>query len=170
LRPSQSGFEHGLVRGRCARKSCVSRYGIVRLTLDFRDRKRVDQSARLECAACGRVWSGAKVPELPHDVQRHAITLILPPEKRVLIWTRRGTVHREGDDAYIVENATYDAYLDAFAEWHKRNDSYGLAAERRRAAQKAQNEKEAAEFVEWIKGVEARAAERAAAAKELGIA
>lgn len=168
----EANFGQELRRGRCAKRGCKSRYAVVRITYDLRDRREVLTSATLECAECGRTWRRTRVPDLREwkNVQRHALTLILPPEKRVKIWVTRGHIKREGDDALIVENANYGLLMDAMAEWRKRNGTYEAAkarAKARKAEAKAITE---AETVAWIKRMTAEWDARDAAAKELGIA
>jgi hypothetical protein len=172
LRRDQSAFEHGIVRGRCAAKRCESRYAIVQVTFDFRDPKSVLQSAELVCAACDRIWRRTHVPDLAQhkNLQRHRLVLIVPPEKRVRIWANRGHIHREGDDATILVNATYSLLMDAYAEWRKRNGRV-LEAEARRLAKRQAAAEEAER--EWLAFYNAKRDEwdaRDRAAKELGIA
>lgn len=172
LRRDQEAFAHGLVRGRCAGKRCASRLAIPQVTYDFRSEREVEVAAELVCAACDRVWSRTAVPTLSRhkDVQRHRLLLILPPKDAVRTWVSRGHVHREGDDAQIVRDATYWALLEAWQTWHKRNDRFEAAKERRRERERARKETEMAEWRAREAAIQARIREREAAARELGIA
>lgn len=172
LRRDQSAFEHALQRGRCAARKCQNRYAIVRVTVDFRNPREKLWAAELVCAECDRVWGATSVPDLAtyKNVQRHRLLLILPPEKAARTWVSRGRIQREGDDALIIDNATYGAFMEANAEWTRRNDLVREAAWRREQKRK---EAAAAREAEWLAFYKSKRDEwdaRDAAARSLGIA
>lgn len=172
LRRDQSAFEHGLVRGRCAARKCQNRYAIVRVTVDFRNPREKLWAAELVCVSCDRVWAATKVPDLAayKNVQRHRLLLVLPPEKTVHIWISRGRVQRQGDDALIVDNATYGAFMDANREWTRRNERTREAAWRREQKRKEAAAAREAEWLAYYKSKQAEWDARDVAARELGIA
>src|SRR5512146_79611 len=69
-----------LVRGRCLARRCRSRWGVVRVSLDFRDASGVDRLATVECAACSRTWRRVHPPALRNadGTQAVRLTLVLP--------------------------------------------------------------------------------------------
>lgn len=108
------------VRGRCRggtkRKPCPSRWGVVRVSLDFRDaHAEVDRLATIECAQCGRTWRRISPPSM-HQYQRVHLTIIAPAT--LTRWYRRGTWHRLGSDGLVVREASM-ADVSTAAEDHK---------------------------------------------------
>lgn len=97
------------VRGKCLgrvkRKPCGSRWGVVRVSLDFRDPERVDRLATIECASCGRVWRRTKPTSVRSAAGYQAVrlTVILPATAER--WYSRGAWHRDGDDALVLRDA-----------------------------------------------------------------
>lgn len=127
------------VRGRCLRKRCGARWGVVRVTIDTRDATRIDRFAHVECAACGRVWRRVKIPAITSAAgyQRVRLTLVLPAEAHR--WYARGRWHREGDDAVTIIEATIGD-LDEAARAHRAKSETRLAA----AARKRDRDQQAA--------------------------
>jgi hypothetical protein len=125
-------------RGRCLARRCTSRWGIVRLSLDFRDPLRVDRLATMECAVCGRVWRRVREPSITSSAGYQAVrlTLILPATMKR--WFARGRWHAEGADAVVLPEADLGD-LDEAARAH-RVKSEALAS--RKAAVKAKRETE----------------------------
>jgi len=106
------------VRGRCLGRRCKSRWGIVRVSLDFRDPATVDRLATIECASCGRTWRRCKVPPItsPGGYQAVRLTLILPASMHR--WFARGRWHAEGSDGVVLAEATIGD-LDEAARAHR---------------------------------------------------
>jgi len=171
IRRDQSAFDHGLRRGRCARKGCDSRLAIVRLTFDFRDAREINESAELVCATCDRVWATVKAPDIRRhrNGQRVRLTLILPPEKAAHTWIRHGATHRSGEDALTVAEANHAALLEAQHDWRVRNEKL---LDRQQRVKDRQREKAETEMADWrrrMAEVDKSIAARDAAARELGI-
>lgn len=166
-----AAFDHGMRRGRCARKGCESRLAIPRVTFDFRHPEAIEQAAELVCVTCDRVWGSIKVPDIRShkNHQRVRITLILPPTDKARTWVRHGAVHRVGDDAAIIADANYTLLMEAQAEWRVRSDRRLDAKARAKARKLAQSEADMAEWRERMAAVEANRAAREEAARELGI-
>jgi hypothetical protein len=143
----------------------------VTITYDFRDAKEVLVSADLVCAECDRVWHRARVPDLTRhkNVQRHRLTLLLPPKEAARTWIARGKVHREGDDAQVVYDATYGQLMLANEEWRKRHDSHQLAAWRRKQREQAKKDAALADWQAWYAEHKADLDARDVAWKELGL-
>lgn len=158
-----------LVPGACRKRRCKSRFGIVRLSVDTRDRERIDTLATVECAACGRVWRRTRPPKLG-EYQSTALTLVLPATERR--WYARGRWHREGDDAVVVRDATQADLMAATGDWRKRNAALGAAkvraAERKAAAERETHERTMATLARLAELDAARAADEAAAAAREG--
>lgn len=158
------------VRGKCRKGRCRSRWGVVRLTIDFRDPRRVDRFATLECAVCGHVWrrvSDGTAITSREGYQAVRLTLILPGS--VNRWYSRGHWHREGDDAVILREADIGDLDEAARDHRKREDR--LAATRQRAAdRKAASDREAHEramaLLDRLHAMDAERAEAEAAARE----
>lgn len=163
------------IRGRCLggtkRKPCPSRWGVVRVSLDFRDPARVDRLAVVECATCGRVWRRCTPPAIRsrEGYQSVRINLILPATMNR--WYSRGHWHVEGDDASVLRDADLGD-VDEAARAHDAKLAARLAS---RAADKARREASDREAI--ARGMAALAAhdamnaarddeERAAAARE----
>lgn len=127
------------IRGRCLKRRCSSRWGVVRVTLDFRDPERIERFAALECAACGRVWRRCKVPPITsrEGYQAVRLTLILPATMHR--WYARGRWHAEGEDAVIIGEANISD-LDEAARAHR---AKAEAAADRKARARAKAEAEA---------------------------
>lgn len=106
------------VRGRCLKRGCRSRWGVVRVSLDFRDPARIDRIATLECAACGHVWRRVREPGLVSAAGYQAVrlTLILPAAMRR--WFARGRWHAQGSDAVVLTEADLGD-LDEAARAHR---------------------------------------------------
>lgn len=109
--------EFSLIRGRCLGRRCQSRWGVIRLTLDFRARE-LERFAHVECAQCGRIWRRCRVVPLRtrRGFQTVAVTGILPA--RANRWFSRGRWHREGDDGLVVREMTLGD-LDEAARAHR---------------------------------------------------
>lgn len=156
-----------LVRGRCRARRCESRWGVVRVSLDFRDAAGVDRLATVECAACGRTWRRvrATMPLRNADgTQAVRLTLVLPGDVRR--WHSRGTWHREGDDPVLRDASLGDA--DEAATAHRaRMDARAAAkvraAERKAAQEAADHEATMALLARWAERRAAHEAEEAAA-------
>lgn len=142
-----------LIPGHCRKRRCRSRFGIVRVSLDFTSRERVDQLATVECAACGHTWRRVKVPRLA-EYQTTRLTLILPSEQRR--WYARGRWHVQGDDAVVLRDATQSDLMDAYTDWRTRNGQ--LLASRERA--RAKREEADREATERARATMAKLAER----------
>ena len=144
-------LRHGLRRGRCRKRGCVSEYAVVRVTIDTRDPDMVDRSAVLECALCGRTWRAVRVPNLRlHDggLPRALLTLILPPrrgEGRRVWYNRAGNPVWSGIDAQTVREATYVQLSLAIEDHDRRAET---RAAKREAARVAAAESLAAEEAE----------------------
>lgn len=123
------------VRGRCLRKRCGARWGVIRVSLDFRA-EMVDRYATIECAACGRTWRRTRVPPITSAAGYQAVrlTLILPATMHR--WYARGRWHAEGDDAIVLREATIGD-LDEAARTHRAKSD---KAADRRAALRAKRE------------------------------
>jgi hypothetical protein len=155
------------VRGRClARKKgrrCQSRYGLVRLSIDYTDRREKNTLATVECAACGHTWYRTTPPARLGEHQSVLLDLILPSEQRR--WYARGRWHVTGEDSVTLRNATWAELMAASADWRKRNDSYALSAAKAKAkkaaAEAAAHEATMALLAKWA---EREAAEREAEA------
>lgn len=156
-----------LVRGRCLARRCRSRWGVIRVSLDFRDPSGVDRLATVECAACGRTWRRvrATVPLRNADgTQAVRLTLILPGE--VNRWRSRGTWHREGDDP-VLRNASLGDADEAASAHRARMDTRArakaAAAARKAEREAADHEATMALLARWHERDAERAAEEAAA-------
>lgn len=153
------------VRGRChgrvKRRPCGSRWGVVRVSLDFTG-ERVDRLATVECAMCGRTWQRVKPPAITSAAgyQTTRLTLILPRSARR--WFARKRWHQDGDTATVVRDATIGDVDEAARAHGVRADR--LAARRARAAERAvEAEREARlRMATLIEVLDARDAERAA--------
>lgn len=149
----------GQCRGRHQRKPCRSRWGVVRVSLDFRG-ERVDRIATVECAVCGRTWRRTRPPERltsRDGYQTGRLTVILPRSARR--WFARGRWHREGDDGTVIRDATIGD-VDEAARAH------GIRAARldaSRARRKAIADAEAIESHRRVQALLAALAERDAA-------
>jgi hypothetical protein len=134
----QADYRHGLRQGRCRKRGCDSRYGIVRVVIDTRDPERTDRGAHLECALCGHVWGATAIPDLrlrDGALPRVLLTLILPPARGTgaRIWyNRNGRAIRVGTDALTVTDASYTQLADALSDHRARRLRW---LERREAAQ-----------------------------------
>jgi hypothetical protein len=153
------------VRGRCLARKCKSRWGIVRVTLDFRP-VAIERYAHVECARCGRVWR--RVPIRPlrdrHGYQTVAVTAILPAS--VSRWFARGRWHQDGDDALVVAECSL-ADLDEAARAHRKLADRVAAVKARRAAVRAERERVAGvEMRDLLARLAAHDAERAEAEAE----
>lgn len=129
-----------LIPGACRKRRCKSRYGVVRLSLDYRDRDRVDRLATVECALCGRTWRRCREPRLA-EYQSCRLTLILPHAQRRYYARKRW--HVEGADAIVIRDATQSDLMAASGDWHARHDRREAArarlAERKAAAERETN-------------------------------
>lgn len=152
-----------LVRGRCRRKRCKSTYGVYRLSVDYRDRDRMDTLTTVECAHCGRTWRRASQPRLG-EYQRTRITLILP--KRQRRWFARKRWHVEGDDAVVITDATQSDLMAASEDWHRRHDRRADAIARVKARKAAADAADHAATMDLLARLAARDAERAEAERE----
>ena len=154
------------VRGKCRKGRCRSRWGVVRVSIDFRDRETVDRIATVECALCGHVWRRVSVPRLTSSAgyQSVRLTLILPAT--VNRWFARGRWHAEGEDAVVLREATIGD-LDEAARNHAAGADR-IAA--RKAAAKAKREAEDVaqheRTMDLLARLAAMDAERAAADRE----
>lgn len=131
------------VRGKCLgrvkRKPCGSRWGVVRVSLDFRDPDRVDRLAVVECASCGRVWRRVKPPTIRSTAGYQTVRLDVIIPATMKRWFSRGHWHREGDDSEILRDADLGD-VDEAARAH------GVKADRRAdAAARAKARKAEAE-------------------------
>lgn len=163
------------VRGKCLgkvkRRPCGSRWGIVRVSLDFRDPDRVDRLAIVECASCGRKWRRIKPPAIRSAAGYQSVRLdvILPASAKR--WYSRGAWHREGDDAVILRDADLGD-VDEAARAHGIHLSTKLAAKARDRARREDADREAiARGMAALASADARRAEadeaeRQAAARE----
>lgn len=115
-----------LIPGTCRRRRCHSRFGVVRVSIDYRDRDRFDMLATVECASCGRTWRRTRPPRLG-AYQHCRVTLILASRQRR--WFARNRWHVEGDDAVVIRDATWSELMTAADAWRDKN--------RRREAAKA---------------------------------
>jgi hypothetical protein len=154
-----------LIPGQCRAKRCRSRYGVVRLSVDTRNRERLDRIATIECAQCGHTWRRTTPPALS-EYQRTRLTLILPGNERR--WYARGRWRVSGEDAVTIPDATQAELMAACDDWRKRNEQQ-LLAKARVAARKAEAERIAHEktmaTLEKLAAWDAqRAADEAAAA------
>jgi hypothetical protein len=129
------------VRGKCRTRRCACRWGIVRVTLDFRP-VAIERYAAIECARCARVWR--RVPIRPlrdrRGLQTVAVTAILPAS--VTRWFARGRWHRDGDDALVVAECSL-ADLDEAARAHRKLADRVAIVKARRAAVRAEREHQA---------------------------
>ena len=157
-----------LVRGSCLErkrgKRCRSRYGIVRLSIDFRSARSRDTLATVECARCGHVWYRTRPPALG-EYQSVRLTLILPAYLNR--WFARGRWHAEGSDGLVLTDATWADLIEAQTDWRKRADQLTAAAAKK-AAKKAATEAEAIAatrtlLASWAEREAEAAAEEAAA-------
>lgn len=128
--------EFRLTKGRCLARKCSSRWAVTRVSIDLRDRSRVDRVATLECAACGHVWRRVTPPRLT-EYQSTRLTLILPGDEHR--WYARGRWHREGEDAVTLPDASQAELMGAMGDWRKRNEHL-LAAKARLADKKRASE------------------------------
>jgi hypothetical protein len=160
------------VRGRCLnrvrRKRCPSRWGVIRVSLDFTG-DRVDRLATVECAQCGHTWHRATPPPIRSrdGYQTVRLTLILPASARR--WFTRGRWHREGSDGIVVRDATLPDVDDAArafdARVAARMAALDRAREKREAADREATDRARA-LMAAIHAREAAAAEAEAAARE----
>lgn len=152
------------IRGKCRKRGCPSRWGVVRVSLDFREAEAVDRIATLECALCGRTWRRVRVPALtsPKGYQAVRLTLILPAAMHR--WYARGRWHAEGEDAVVIREANLGD-LDEAARAHRAKAD---AAATRKAKARAKAEAQALVDHERTLATLARLAEldRARAAEE----
>lgn len=123
-----------LVPGQCRKRRCKSRYGVIRLSLDFTSRERVDRFATVECAACGHTWRRCREPRLA-EYQTTRLTLILPSSQRR--WYARGRWHVQGTDAIVLRDATQLDLMAAFDDWRVRNGQYLDSRARAKAKREA---------------------------------
>lgn len=151
------------VRGRCRKRTCGSRWGVVRVSIDFRDPLRVDQFATLECAACGRTWRAVKVPPLTSREGYQAVRLTLILAGSVNRWFSRGRWHREGDDAVMLREADIGDLDEAARAHGARADRI---AERKAAARLAREEAEREQHAATMNLLDRLAAMDAARAAE----
>ena len=171
------GADFAPIRGRCLRPVrrgvCGSRYGIVRVSIDFTFRDRIDRLATVECAVCGHVWRRVHPPERVtsrEGYQSVRLTLIVPGDDRVNYSraTRKRTVV---SGACVMTGASIADLMAATDDWRERNALY-LATRERAAARKAEADTEArrrmaARLAQWAeRDAENAAAEAAAAARE----
>lgn len=123
----------GKCRGRVKRRPCTSRWGVVRVSLDFTG-ENVDRLATVECGRCGRTWQRCKVPARLTSAagyQTTRLTLILPRSARR--WFIRGRWHRDGEDATVLRDATIGDLSDAATAHRTRAERLDRARSRRRA-------------------------------------
>lgn len=157
------------IRGRClARKKgrrCRSRYGLVRLSIDYTDRRDRAMLATVECAECGHTWYRTTPPNALGEHQSVLLDLILPSEQRR--WYARGRWHVTGEDSVTLHNATWAELMSASADWRKRNDSYALSAAKAKAkkaeAETTANLETMATLARWAERDAANAAAEAEA-------
>jgi hypothetical protein len=157
LRRDNDGLR--LVKGRCRKRGCPSRWGVTRVTADYRDARRVDYLAMVECARCGRTWRRVKVPEWT-SYQSVRLTLILPHAQRR--WYARGRWHSEGEDGITLREARYSDMTAAVEDWRRRS---GLRLARLDRAKVRKQEREAQglrDVQALIARLDARDAERVA--------
>lgn len=147
------------VRGKCRRPRCGSRWGIVRVTLDFRDPERIDRFSATECAKCGHVWRRVREPAItsPAGYQAVRLTLILPATMNR--WFARGHWHREGDDGVVIPEANIGDLDEAARAHRKREDAIAM----RKAKARAKADAEAVEQHRRTMDLLARLAEMDAA-------
>lgn len=165
------------VRGRCLRPIrhgvCGSRYGIVRVSIDFTSRAAVDKLATVECAVCAHTWRRVRVPDhltSPAGYQRVRLTIIVPAADRVNYSraTRKRTV---SDGTAVLPAATIPDLMAAMDDWRVRNAQL-TASRERLAARKAAADAEirsrmALRLAQWAERDRENAeAEAAAAARE----
>lgn len=153
----------GKCLGRVKRRPCGSRWGVVRVSLDFRDPARVDRLATLECASCGRTWRRVKAPAVRSlaGYQSVRLTVILPATAKR--WYSRGVWHVDGTDAAILRDADLGDVDDA-ARAHSAHANARLAS---RAAARDKREASDREATTRLMGIVAAAdARRAADAAE----
>jgi hypothetical protein len=143
--------------GRVKRRPCGSRWGIVRVSLDFRDSREVSRFAVVECASCGRVWRAIRPPRLhARGLQRVRLTLILPPADPARRWYARGRWHAEGSDAEVLADATLADVDEATRAWRERADK----ATRTRLRAREKRDAAEVEAVAKSRALMARLAER----------
>lgn len=159
------------VRGRCLRRRCRSRWGVVRVSLDFTG-ERVDRLATVECATCGRTWRRITPPPIRSEAGYQAVrlTLILPANARR--WYSRGRWHREGDTAEVLGEADLGDLDEATRAHALRSDRAILAREARKAKREADEAEAHEATMALLARIEARReaeaeAEAAAAAREV---
>lgn len=127
-----------LIPGLCRRRRCKSRYGVVRVSIDYRDRDRFEVLATVECASCHRTWRRTRAPKLG-EYQHCRVTLILPAHQRRYYARKRW--HVEGDDAVVIRDATWSELMAAADDWRTKNVRR-QAARARLAERKAREERE----------------------------
>ena len=155
------------IRGRCRKRTCGGRWGVVRVTIDFRDPALLDRTATLECAACGRTWRRVKDTRVtsPAGYQEVRLTLILPATADR--WYSRGRWHREGDDATILREADIGDLDEAARAYRKREDALAsrkAAARERREAEEREAHAHTMDLLARLAAMDAaRAAEEAEA-------
>lgn len=134
------------IRGRCLgrvkRKPCGSRWGVIRVSLDFRDPERVDRLATIECASCGRVWRRTKPVAVRSAAGYQSVRLTIILAATANRWYSRGTWHRDGDDAVILRDADLGDVDDA-ARAHNAHLAARLAAKARAKAKREESDSEA---------------------------
>lgn len=156
------------IRGRCRKRSCGSRWGVVRVSIDFRDPATVDRIATIECAACGRVWRRVREPRITSadGYQAVRLTLILPATADR--WYSRGRWHREGDDAIVLRDADIGDLDEAARAHRKREDALAARKADARAKREAADREAHEHTMDLLARLSAmdaaRAAEDAAAA------
>lgn len=126
------GAAWDLTRGVCRGRRCRSRWGLTRLTIDFRGAE-LERFAHVECAACGRVWRRTRIVPIRdrHGYQAVAVTAILPASSRR--WFARGRWHAEGSDALILANASIGDLDDAARAHRALADRLAVVKARRKA-------------------------------------
>jgi len=129
--------EFRLVPGVCRKRRCKSRFGVTRVSIDYRDRNRFDLLATVECASCGHTWRRTRPPKLG-AYQHCRLTLILPNAQRRYYARKRW--HVEGADAVVIRDATWSELMTAAEAWRGRN-RIREAARARLAARKAEAER-----------------------------
>lgn len=166
-------------RGHCRAPGCASRAGVVRVTLDTTDQRRIERFAHVECAQCGRVWY-----RVSNDTEATRggylaalVTLIVPSDERRVIYRVRkgGAAHVAGDDTVILTNVTFGQLDDAARAWRKRNAAVLARLDRARASRAAKSAAAtaalSARIADWHERHEIEAAaERLAEARERGAA
>ncbi len=150
------------VRGRCHKRRCGSRWGVARVSIDFRG-DRIDRLATVECAACGRTWSRCRVPDRLTSAAGYQavwLTLILPAVAHR--WFARNRWHSEGSDGIVLREANIGD-LDEAARAHRaRLDVKAATAIRARDKREASDREAVARMHATLAALDAREAAREA--------